>query len=218
MAKGRRLTRSVAVLLQCTVGAPFDPRGLYYPKNSQILIADTDPSILSAPRWFAGEVGSLEGRVPDYDMIKTGVDLMKGDSVDVDRRLGYVVFRLSLGINILIHGAGRIFGAGAEAFASKTMSEFANSPLPPGITHAFLTVLPFAEFILGILIAAGLFTRWALTLGGLLMTALIFGTALRSDWATVGIQVIYAIVYYLLTINRADNSLSLDRLVRRNRT
>jgi thiosulfate dehydrogenase [quinone] large subunit len=142
---------------------------------------------------------------------------MKDDSVDIDRRLAYVVFRLSLGINILIHGAGRIFGTGAEAFASKTMSEFANSPLPPGITHAFLTVLPFAELILGILITAGLFTRWALTLGSLLMTALIFGTALRSDWATVGIQMIYAIIYYLLTVNQADNYFSLDALVRQNR-
>jgi hypothetical protein len=39
----------VAVLLQGAVGAPFDPRGLYFASNSQLLISDTDPSILSAP-------------------------------------------------------------------------------------------------------------------------------------------------------------------------
>ncbi len=39
----------VAVLLQGAVGAPFDPRGLYFLSNSQLLISDTDPSILSAP-------------------------------------------------------------------------------------------------------------------------------------------------------------------------
>ena len=39
----------------------------------------------------------------------------------------------------------------------------------------------------------GLFTRWALTLGGLLITVLVFGTAMRSDWNTVGVQMIYAI-------------------------
>jgi hypothetical protein len=90
----------------------------------------------------------------------------ENSSVYFDRKLAYVVFRLSLGINILIHGSSRIFGPGVEAFASKTASEFAGTPLPPGPVHAFLTVLPFAEFILGVLITAGLFTRWALTLGG----------------------------------------------------
>ena len=71
---------------------------------------------------------------------------------------------------------------------------------------------PFAEFVLGILIVTGLFTRCALTVGGLLITALIFGTALRSDWSTIGIQMIYAITYYRLLLNRADNGFSLDTL------
>jgi thiosulfate dehydrogenase (quinone) large subunit len=135
-------------------------------------------------------------------------------SVYFDRQLAYVVFRLSLGINTLIHGSGRIFGPGVEAFSSKTTSEFAGTLLPPGLVHAFLMVLPFVEFILGGLITFGLFTRWALTLGGLLITALISGTALRSDWPTVGIQMIYSITYYFLLLNRADNGFSLDALFR----
>jgi hypothetical protein len=36
----------------------------------------------------------------------------------------------------------------------------------------------------------------ALTLGGLLIVALVFGTALRSDWPTAGVQVVYAITYF----------------------
>ena len=131
-------------------------------------------------------------------------------SAHLDRKLAYVVFRLSLGINLLTHGAGRFLGPDVEAFSSKTTAEFAGTPLPVGLVHAFLAVLPFAEFVLGCLIALGLFTRWALTVGGLLITALIFGTALRSDWTTVGIQMIYAITYYLLLLNRADNAFSLD--------
>ena len=112
---------------------------------------------------------------------------------------------------------GNIFGPGVEVFASKTMSEFAASPLPSGMVHTFLTVLPFAELILGALITVGLFTRWALILGGVLITALIFGTALRNDWPTVGIQMIYSITYYILLLNRADNGFSLDALFRRKR-
>jgi len=131
-------------------------------------------------------------------------------SSDLDRKLAYVVFRLTLGINIMVHGAGRIFGPGAEGFASQTAVEFAKTPLPPGLVHAFLLVVPFAEAILGVITTLGLFTRWALTLGGLLMTALVFGTAMRGDWTTVGVQMIYAITYYLLLANRSDNRYSVD--------
>jgi len=134
------------------------------------------------------------------------------DSGALDRQLAYVVFRLTLGINIFVHGAGRIFGPGAEAFASTTASEFGQTPLPAGMVHAFLIVVPFAELVLGALTTLGLFTRWALTLGGLLIAALVFGTAMRSDWNTVGVQMIYAITYFLLLVNRSDNRFSLDAL------
>ena len=139
------------------------------------------------------------------------------DSAHLDRKLAYVVFRLSLGINLLIHGADRFLGPGVGEFSSKTATEFAATPLPAVLVHSFLTVVPFAEFILGGLITLSLFTRWALTLGGLLITALIFGTALRGDWTIVGIQMIYAITYYLLMSNRADNAFSLDALFRADR-
>jgi len=53
--------------------------------------------------------------------------------------------------------------------------------------------------------------------GRLLMTALVFGTALRSDWSTVGMQMIYAITYYLLLTNLINDYFSLDNLLRRYR-
>jgi thiosulfate dehydrogenase (quinone) large subunit len=135
------------------------------------------------------------------------------DSSPLDRELAYAVFRLTLGINILVHGAGRIFGPGAEAFASTTGAEFSKTALPAGLVHAFLFVLPFAELALGVLTTLGLFTRWALTLGGLMIAALVFGTAMRSDWNTVGVQMIYAITYYLLLVNRGYNRFSLDSVI-----
>jgi thiosulfate dehydrogenase [quinone] large subunit len=135
------------------------------------------------------------------------------DSAPLDRELAYVVFRLTLGVNIFVHGAGRIFGPGAEAFATTTAAEFSKTALPAGMVHAFLIVVPFAELALGALTTLGLFTRWALTLGGLLITALVFGTAMRSDWNTVGVQMIYAIIYYLLLVNRSANRFSVDTLL-----
>ena len=135
------------------------------------------------------------------------------ESTTLDRQLAYAVFRLTLGINILVHGAGRIFGPGAEAFASTTAVEFSKTPLPAGMVHAFLIVVPFAELVLGVLTTLGLFTRWALALGGLLIAALVFGTAMRSDWNTVGVQMIYAITYYFLLGHRSSNRFSLDALL-----
>ena len=137
------------------------------------------------------------------------------DSKTLDRELAYAVFRLTLGINILVHGAGRIFGPGADAFAATTAVEFAKTPLPAGMVHTFLVVVPFAELVLGALTTLGLLTRWALTLGGLLITALVFGTAMRSDWNTVGFQMIYAITYYFLLVHRSSNRFSLDALLGR---
>lgn len=143
---------------------------------------------------------------------------MQAAAPSLDRQLAYFVFRFTLGINILVHGTGRIFASGGSAFAAKTSGEFAGTPLPYGLVHIFLVTLPFVEAILGVLITFGLLTRWALVMGGLLMTALVFGTALRSDWTTVGIQMIYAITYYLLLVNLADDCFSVDTLLRRLRS
>jgi hypothetical protein len=39
----------VGIISEGTVGAPFDPRGLDFVSNNQLLIADSDPGIYSAP-------------------------------------------------------------------------------------------------------------------------------------------------------------------------
>ena len=135
------------------------------------------------------------------------------NSSSVDRWLAYGVFRFTLGINILIHGVDRVFGVGARGFAAKTSSEFAGTALPHVLVYGFLIFLPFAEVVLGALMIFGLLTRWTLTLGGLLIAVLVFGTALRSDWSTAGVQMVYAITYYFLLKNLDDNYLSVDALL-----
>ena len=134
------------------------------------------------------------------------------DSTTLDGQLGYLGLRLTMGVNILVHGAGRIFGSGAADFATTTAGQFSNTPLPAGLVHAFLLIVPFAELVLGMLLTLGLLSRWALMLGSLLIGALVFGTALRADWNTVGVQMVYAIIYYVLLLNRSDNRFSLDAL------
>jgi thiosulfate dehydrogenase [quinone] large subunit len=42
------------------------------------------------------------------------------------------------------------------------------------------------------------------------MAALVFGTALRSDWNTLAIQMLYALIYAALIAPREYNQYSLD--------
>jgi thiosulfate dehydrogenase [quinone] large subunit len=127
-----------------------------------------------------------------------------------DRWLAYAIFRLALGINIFIHGTVRILGPGAHGFASSTAKTFRSTPLPFWAVYGFLFVLPFLETVLGCLVAIGLFTRWSLVAGGLLIAILVFGTALQSDWQTVGVQMIYSMSYFALLYHLDQNAMSLD--------
>jgi thiosulfate dehydrogenase (quinone) large subunit len=126
----------------------------------------------------------------------------------LDRRLAYLLLRLTLGINILLHGVVRLPALGA--FAEGTVQQFADTPLPAVAVRLFGVSLPFLETAIGLLLIVGLWTRWALVAGGLLIAALVLGTALRSDWETLSIQMIYAIIYYLLLTGRTYDYFALD--------
>ena len=52
------------------------------------------------------------------------------DSTTLDRQLAYAVFRLTLGINILVHGAGRIFGPARKPSPPPRRLNSARRPCP----------------------------------------------------------------------------------------
>ena len=124
--------------------------------------------------------------------------------------LGYTVLRLALGMSMFIHGAGRLPKIGA--FTDATVKMFAGSPLPTFAVVAFARVTPPVEALVGLLVLFGLATRWGLTLGGLWIVALIFGSALIEKYELVGFQLVYALVFYQLLLRMPDNVWSLDQL------
>lgn len=75
--------------------------------------------------------------------------------------------------------------------------------------------LVFVEASVGLLVLLGLWTRRALIVGALTMAALVFGTALRSDWNTLAIQMLYALIYAALMATREYNEYSLDGRIAR---
>lgn len=131
----------------------------------------------------------------------------------LDRRLAYAILRFTLGVNILIHGAVRL--PVLRAFADGMVKLFAETPLPAFLVRPFATGLTIEETATGLLLMVGLWTRWALAIGGLAMASLIFGTALRSDWNTVGIQMLYAAIYAALLATREYDVYSADAFFKR---
>jgi len=126
-----------------------------------------------------------------------------------DLQLAYSAFRITLGMNIFFHGAMRLI-TGLDAWVQMQGAAFTKTLLPMWSVHAFLYVLPFIEVILGTLTTLGLFTRWALIGGSVMMLILVFGNDMRQDWGTVGNNMHYVLYYVLLIAALRYNSFALD--------
>lgn len=131
-----------------------------------------------------------------------------------DIALAYGLLRATLGLNIFFHGVSRI-AQGPAVFANALVPMFARTPLPAGLVRGFGLSLPWAETLLGFLLLIGFRTRLALIGGALLILVLTFGTTLRQDWETAGLQLIYAAIYAALLAFHERDTLSADALLSR---
>jgi thiosulfate dehydrogenase [quinone] large subunit len=126
--------------------------------------------------------------------------------------LPYALLRIALGLNISMHGIIR-WAAGLRSFAESLLPMFQKTPLPPWSVYSFGYLLPIVEAIIGACVLFGFQTRRALISGSVLMLFLTFGSTLRQDWPTVGIQLTYSVVYSLLLAGIRFNSYGVDRLL-----
>lgn len=136
------------------------------------------------------------------------------------RQWAYFILRLSLGINMFIHGTGRLY-QGLHNWVATTEKLFIGNILPMWLVHGFLTILPFMEAAIGVLLVLGLWTHWALVWEGFVMIILVFGMGLRADFVTqvsnastiVAQQMIYLLTFYVLLAMINYNRFSLDTLL-----
>jgi thiosulfate dehydrogenase [quinone] large subunit len=135
---------------------------------------------------------------------------------DVDKQLAYLVLRLALGVNMFIHGAGRLGGNYAE-FVAETMKQFANSPIPAFGVSIWGHMIPYLETAIGLLLTLGFATRLVSVAGSLLMVSLIFGMGTLQKWDIVGTQMIYVLFYFLLLFVIEWNRYSVDGWLGRKR-
>lgn len=113
------------------------------------------------------------------------------------RKLAYFFARITLGVNFLIHGLVRL--PKLQKFAEGIVKGFEGTILPDFMVIPFAYAIPIIEFVLGIMLLLGLFTRKALAASAILMIVLIAGSAFKEDWGAVSTQMLYALyVFFLL--------------------
>ena len=146
---------------------------------------------------------------------QTKMNVQNNSEVDVDRALGCLILRMTLGLNIALHGLTRTVLGSLSGFVNNTVTQFQKTPLSEWQVRAFATAIPFLEIAIGVMLLLGLATRWTLTAGALLMAGLVFGTALRSDWTLLELQMFYCFLYFMLFMVQRYDAYSVKTLARK---
>ena len=135
-----------------------------------------------------------------------------GRTSTTDRRIAYALLRIVFGVNIFFHGLSRLLGDHA-AFLAYLSQQMAKAPISKSLLPPFAAALPWAEATIGLLLLLGLFTRFALVAGSLVMIVLMAGITLAQNWDVAGIQLIYCAIYFVLLTHCGRNFFSLDTLI-----
>jgi len=127
----------------------------------------------------------------------------------IDRRIGFALLRLLLGINMLGRSIVRI--PELQNFAGNMANNFADTFLPEPFVLVYAYVIVFTETVIGVMLILGWKTRWGLTIMGLLLITLAFGVILQSNFGTAANIMIYGIGVYLLLSNTQHDHFGVDR-------
>ncbi len=127
--------------------------------------------------------------------------------------LAYLLVRLAIGTTIFGHGLVRL--PKLEAFARGTVESFEQSVLPAAVVLPFGYFIVFAEFVTGLLLLIGLFTRQAAFAAGLLMVLLIAGTSLIENWGAIPSQLLHTAFLVVVLHWYPSNTFAVDKLLRK---
>jgi thiosulfate dehydrogenase [quinone] large subunit len=123
----------------------------------------------------------------------------------------YLLARLSVGMSMFAHGFIRL--TKLSVFSESMVAEFSKSIMPLAVVKPFSLALPFFEFLVGVLLLLGLFTRQALITGVVIMLTLLFGTGMVEKWDAIPAQLIHAAFFSMLLASIQYNTISFDALI-----
>lgn len=133
-----------------------------------------------------------------------------------NKALAYLFLRITMGINFIIHGWVKM-GKAYLPFIDKTRADFAATPIPDMLVSALAHAIPWAELLIGITLFVGMYTRLSIIAAQVLMIILISGQCFLMQWNTVGVQLIYTIIFTWLLYKGRQNELSLDQYLKKKR-
>jgi thiosulfate dehydrogenase [quinone] large subunit len=133
------------------------------------------------------------------------------------QQLSFLLGRLAIGMSMFGHGLVRL--PKLAGFSTWMVGQFEKSILPDIVVIPFSYILPIAEFLVGVFLLIGLFTRQSLIAGALVMIALIFGTTMIEEWDSLGSQLIHAAFFTVLLIFEKEyNLFAVDLILERNKS
>ena len=130
-----------------------------------------------------------------------------------DTAIAYAILRLTFGVNLCFRGVVRITVNGLDNFAAGLTGQFEATWFPAFAVSTFAHVIPIVETLMGLALIVGLFTRPALIVGGLMMTALTFGTMFLQNFDLAWLQLTYALAFFIMLATRSWNVISLDSML-----
>lgn len=127
-------------------------------------------------------------------------------------RISYLVARILMGLNLLMHGAVRI--PKLEEWSTNTAADFSQTFLPQKLVLLTTILIPCVELIVGICLLLGLFTRFGIVLGWILIFTLMLGSSILEEWGNVFNQNLYGLYLVGLYLFLKRNYYSLDQLMK----
>lgn len=123
----------------------------------------------------------------------------------------FLILRLAIGASMFGHGLVRL--PKLSGFSAWMVGSFEKSMLPEALVMPFSYALPVAEFLIGLLLIVGLFTRQALIAGGVVTIILIFGSSLIENWDAIPSQLIHTAFFAVLLQFSGSNTWAMDNLM-----
>jgi len=131
----------------------------------------------------------------------------------INNTISFLILRLAIGASMFGHGLVRL--PKLDKFSGWMVKSFENAMLPASLVKPFSYALPVAEFLIGLLLIIGLFTRQSLIAGSIVMIMLILGTTLIENWEALVSQLVHVAIFALLLNYITYNSCALDKLVKK---
>ena len=127
--------------------------------------------------------------------------------------IAYLFVRLGIGISFFTHGLVRM--PKLLEFSNWMVDKFKSSMLPDLLIVPFSYALPVGEFVVGLLLILGLFTKQTAIGGGLIMLMLIFGSCIIEEWNALPSQMIHMLFIVILLTQIAHNQFSIDQTIKK---